>query len=257
MSDVRSPLAGWLGGKYQLSKQIIKRIPDHQCYVEPFAGAAWTLFRKPESQVEVINDINKEIVTLYRVVQNHLEEFIKQFRWILVSRDEYKRRWLERPEALTDIQRAARFYFIHRNTFAGRSSKPSFGTATTSKPRLNLLRVEEELSAVHLRLAQVYIENLPYSDLIRRYDREWAFFYIDPPYWDCEDDYGAGIFGKNDFRLLADQLKSIKGKFLMSINDRPEIRDIFSGFAIEEVEVTYSSSRNSRPKVKELFITNY
>lgn len=257
MSEVRSPLAGWLGGKYQLSKRIIKRLPEHQCYVEPFAGAAWTLFRKPESPVEVINDINKEIVTLYRVVQNHLEEFIKQFRWMLVARDEYLRRWMEKPETLTDIQRAARFYYIHRNSFGGRSSSPSFGTATTSKPRMNLLRVEEELSAVHLRLARVYIENLPYSELIRRYDREMTFFYIDPPYWDCEEDYGKGIFGKDDFDRLADQLAGVKGKFLMSINDTPEIREIFRNFELEEVTVTYSSSRTSRPKARELFVTNY
>ena len=73
----RPPLAGWMGGKSLLAKRIVERIPEHTCYVEPFAGAAWVLFRKPESKVEVINDINKEVVTLYRCIQWHLEEFVR------------------------------------------------------------------------------------------------------------------------------------------------------------------------------------
>lgn len=77
---IRSPLAGWMGGKYQLSKRIVAEIPEHLCYVEPFAGAAWVLFRKPESEVEVINDINRELVTFYRCIQHHLEEFVRYFK---------------------------------------------------------------------------------------------------------------------------------------------------------------------------------
>lgn len=259
MKSVKSPLAGWFGGKYQLSKKIIDRIPEHKCYAEPFSGAAWVLFRKEESECEVVNDINVDVVNLYRVVQNHLEEFAKQFKWILISRKEFERRWLENPETLTDIQRAARFYYLQRNAFAGRvtQGKPSFGTGTTRSPRLDLLRYEEDLTEAHLRLINAYIENLPYSDLIAKYDRKHTFFYLDPPYWDCEEDYGKGIFGKEDFQKIAHQMAGIKGKFLLSINDRPEIREIFSDFNIEQVTVTYSCSRKTRPKVSELFITNY
>ncbi len=254
---IKSPLSGWMGGKYQLSKQIVDLLPDHQCYCEPFAGAAWVLFRKERSKVEVLNDINTDIVTLYRVVQHHLEEFVRWFKWVLVSRDEFQR-WLKaNPETLTDIQRAARFFYIQKNSFAGRVGRsPSFGYAPSSPPRMNLLRIEENLSDAHLRLSQVYIENLPYADLIRRYDRKETFFYIDPPYWDCEDYYGDGIFSKADFDALASQLSNIKGKFLLSLNDTPEVREIFSGFIIDSVSVTYSCS--SKPtKAKEVLIRNY
>jgi DNA adenine methylase len=119
-----------------------------------------------------------------------------------------------------------------------------------------LLRIEEELSASHLRLAQAYIENLPYGNLISRYDREGTFFYIDPPYWDCENDYGKNIFCKDDFAKLVIQLATIKGKFLLSLNDTPEIRELFKAFIFDEAEVVYSVGK-SRNKNKELLIRNY
>lgn len=109
---IRSPLAGWMGGKLQLSKRIVAAIPEHTCYVEPFAGAAWVLFRKLESDVEVINDINRELVTFYRCIQHHLEEFVRYFKWVLVARDEFERLKRVEPDTLTDIQRAARFYYL-------------------------------------------------------------------------------------------------------------------------------------------------
>ena len=86
---IRSPLSGWLGGKFLLSKQIVPMIPAHDCYCEPFAGAAWVFFKKELSKVEVLNDINTDIINLYSVVQHHFEEFIRCFKWVLVSRNEF------------------------------------------------------------------------------------------------------------------------------------------------------------------------
>jgi DNA adenine methylase len=106
----KSPLA-WVGGKSKLTSTIIPLIPAHQCYVEVFAGAAWVLFRKEPSKVEVINDINGDLITLYRVIQNHLEEFVRYFKWSLVSREEFDRLQRVDESTLTDIQRAARFYY--------------------------------------------------------------------------------------------------------------------------------------------------
>lgn len=171
-------MAGWIGGKSQLCKKIILRIPDHTCYVEPFSGAAWIYWKKSESKVEVLNDINKELITRYRVVQNHLEEFVRYFKWTLVSRDEFIRLKQLEPETLTDIQRAARFYYLQRNAFGGKVGCQNFGYATTAAPRLNLLRMEEELSMAHIRLAKTFIECLSYEDVIKRYDRLHTFFIL-------------------------------------------------------------------------------
>jgi DNA adenine methylase len=176
-------LISYLGGKSLLAQKIIPFIPDHKCYCEVFAGAAWLLFKKNPSNVEILNDINSDLVTLYRVVKHHLDEFVRYFRWELVSRDEFERLKGERPETLTDIQRAARFYYLLRNGYASRIANPNFSVAATGRPRFNLLRMEDELSAVHLRLSRVYIENMHYDQFIRRFDKFQTFFYIDPPYY--------------------------------------------------------------------------
>lgn len=251
------PLSGWLGGKSQLSKIIIPKIPEHTCYVEPFAGAAWVFWKKDESKVEVLNDINKDLITLYRVIQNHLEEFVRYFKWSLVSRDEFYRLKIVDPSTLTDIQRAARFYYLQRNSFGGKIEGCNFGYATKGHPRFNLLRIEEELSAAHIRLAQTYIECLGYADIIKRYDKPHTFFYIDPPYWNCEKMYGKDFFSKADFQNLADILENIQGKFILSLNDVPEVREIFAGFKIEEVNVKYTCSKTKNVSAKEILIMNF
>jgi len=250
----------YMGGKSLLAKKIIPKIPEHKCYVEVFAGAAWLLFKKEEttSDVEIINDINLDLVTLYRVVKYHLEEFIRYFKWILVSRDEFYRFRKELPETLTDIQKAVRFYYLLKLGYAARIKDPSFSIATTSKPRLNLLRIEEELSAVHLRLARVYIENRSYAEVFTRFDKSDTFFYIDPPYYGCEDYYGDGIFDRSDFMKLRDILACISGRFILSINDVDHIRDLFRDFRIETIETSYTAAgANKRKHVNELLIMNY
>jgi DNA adenine methylase len=247
-----------MGGKHRLAKQIIERIPEHRCYVEPFSGAAWVLFRKPESTVEVLNDINREIVTLYRCLQWHLEEFVRYFKWVLVSRDEFERLKRVEPDTLTDIQRAARFYYIQQSSFGGRVANPSFGySIRTRGHKLNLLRIEEELSAAHLRLARVFVECLPYGEVISRYDSSETVFYIDPPYWDCEHYYGRGIFAREDFSRLAAQLAGIKGRFLLSLNDTPGVRETFQSFVFEDVSLKYSFPKTHNKSVCELLIRNW
>jgi DNA adenine methylase len=248
----------WVGGKARLADKIIPLIPGHTCYCEVFAGAAWLLFKKPESKSEVINDINVELVTLYRVVQHHLDEFMRYFRWVLVSREEFERLHRVEADTLTDIQRAARFYYMMRTGFSSKVGSTTFGMSTASRPALNLLRMEEDLSAAHLRLARVYIENMPFGALIERYDRPHTFFYVDPPYHGSEDDYGKGLFRREDFAVLAELLGRIKGRFIMSINDTPEIRKLYGRFHVRSVPTRYSVGHADRAvEVRELLVMNF
>lgn len=252
----KSPLA-WLGGKSRLADQIIERMPAHQTYCEVFAGAAWVLFKKPESKVEIINDINSELTNLYRCVKHHLAELVAQFRWMLVARDDFDR-FLQTPaESLTDIQRAARFFYLAKSSFGAKVHKPTFGIAATAAPRLNLLRIEEELSDAHARLARVFIENKPFDQVLQRFDRPGTLFYVDPPYWGCEKDYGEGLFTRDDFARLAALLGACKGKFILSLNDTPGVRETFREFRIEAVKTRYSISATANQAVGEVLITNF
>lgn len=162
------PIIPWVGGKRRLADQLIPRFPPHSCYVELFAGGAALYFLRPPADVEVINDINGELTNLYRVVKHHLEEFMRQFKWALSSREVF--RWLQDTpaETLTDVQRAARFFYLQQHAFGGKVQSQSWGTATTAPP-VNLLRLEETLSAAHLRLTNAYIENLPWLACLERY----------------------------------------------------------------------------------------
>lgn len=242
-----------------MADRIIERLAEHTCYVEPFVGAGWVFFKKHPSKVEVLNDKNGDLVSMYRCIQNHLEEFVKEFRWLLTSREwwnDFKSQM--ESNGLTDIQRGARFYYLQRLSFGGKVEGRTYGTGTTYQRGVNLLRIEEELSQAHMRFNKVQIENLDYQDIIKRYDRAHTMFYIDPPYWNCESYYGKGMFSKDDFLTLATMLASIKGKFLLSLNDTPEVREIFKAFKIEPVTVRYSCSATSnRTMANEVFIMNY
>lgn len=238
-----APIIPWIGGKRRLAKHILPLFPEHTCYVEPFAGAAALFFLKPPVKAEVLNDINGDLVNLYRVVKNHLDEFVRQFRWSLTSRQMYEWAKMASPETLTDIQRAATFYYLQKLAFGGKVESRTFGTATTAGPRLNLLRIEEELSAAHLLLSQTTVEHLPWLQCIDRYDRPHTLFYCDPPYWGTE---GYGVeFGLEQYHLMAEAARRIKGRMIITVNDIAAMREVFAGLPMDRAEIRYTLSGNS------------
>lgn len=251
------PILPWMGGKRRLAKQILPLFKPHTAYVEPFCGGAALFFMKEPAKVEVINDVNGELVNLYRVVKHHLDEFLRQFRWALVSRQEYLWQQKANPETLTDIQRAARFFYLQKLAFGAKVVGQSFGTATTAPPRLNLLRLEEDLSDAHLRLSRTTIERLDWQECIRRYDRPGTLFYLDPPYWGTA---GYGVdFGMEQYEQMAKVALEAKGQVVISVNDIPEMRRVFSGLIIQSTEIRYTVGGNKNPSnaAVELIISNY
>lgn len=252
---MKSPI-NYVGGKSKLAKTIINKLPQHITYCEAYAGAAWVFFCKEPSKVEVINDLDSELVSFYRVVQNHLEEFLRQFKYLLTSREMFNDFKAQRQAGgLTDIQQAARYYYNKRQAFGGKVIGQTFGVDRGRGPRINLLRLEEELSAVHLRLAQVIVEHLPVLDLIKRYDSVDTAFYLDPPYH-SEPCYKHNM-AMPDYEALAAQLATIAGKFVLSINDHPAMREVFGSFNITPVRLKYTIGKDNATEAKELIITNF
>jgi DNA adenine methylase len=217
------------------------------------------LRRSTRPKVEAINDVSGDIATFFRVLQEHYPYFIDMLRWRVASRAEFDRLLALPPERLTDLQRAARFLYLQRLAFGGKVAGRNFGVDARQGARFNVAKLEPLLAEIHERLAGVTIEQLSFETFIGRYDRPGMLFYLDPPYFGCEGDYGAGVFDRADFDRLAAALQPARGKFILSINDTPEIRSTFAGFELLEIETTYTiaSAHGSGTKAGELLVSNY
>jgi DNA adenine methylase len=176
-------------------------------------------------------------------------------RFQLTSRQEFERLMATPPETLTDLERAARFLYLQRLAFGGKVAGRNFGLSHHTPGRFDVSKLGPLLADLNERLSGVIIENLPYADFISRYDAEGVLFYLDPPYFGSEADYGHGLFVRSDFARLAGLLEELKGLFVLSINDTPEIRDIFTRFDLKPVEVSYTIHDGAPKQARELIIT--
>ena len=254
-----APLAPYLGGKFRLSKRIIDKIEQipHKIYAEPFVGMGGIFLRRTKiPKSEVINDINGELVNLYRIVQRYSEELCRSIKFRLTARQEFERLSKIPPETLTDIERAARFLYLQSVAFGGKVTGQSFGVSIDRPARFNFVKMQERIRTVGERLADVTIEQQDFETFIKRYDTKDTLFYLDPPYWGNETDYGKGIFCRANFERLKNILTGIKGKFILSLNDTPQVRELFKDFTIETASVTYSISKTGCCNRSEVIITN-
>ncbi len=246
----------WPGGKTRLLQHLLPLLSDnpHTCYVEAFAGGAAVLFnRDPPAKVEVLNDTHGELVRLYRVVAHHLDEFVRQFRWSLTSREMFRWAQLQHVDTLTDIQRAARFFYLQRLAFGGKVAGRTFGTSATVPKRINLLRLEEDLSAAHLRLHGVVIEQLPWEACVARYDTPGTLFLFDPPYWQTEG-YG-GAFPIEEYDRLAEVMAGLQGDAILTINDHPDMRVRFDRFPVRTVGIDYTIGGGRMARRERIYTT--
>ena len=250
------PAAPYIGGKRNLARRLVSLIQDvpHRTYAEPFVGMGGIFLRRPSRpQAEVINDWSRDVSNFYRVLQVHFVAFLDMLRFQITTRAEFERLVSVDPDTLTDLQRAARFLFLQRTAFGGKVDGRNFGVSRHRPGRMDVTRLQAELEALHERMASVTIERLPWRSFIDRYDTAETLFYLDPPYYGCENDYGRDMFERSEFAQMAEVLGRLKGRFILSINDRPEVREIFSAFAFDEADVTYSVS-GEPTAAKELII---
>jgi DNA adenine methylase len=245
----------WVGGKRNLRDKIIARFPlSFTRFVEVFGGAGWVLFGKEPGGFEVYNDFNANLVNLFRVVKQKPEKLIAELDWSLNSRTEFEhiRDLFARKVKMNPVVRAAHFFRLIKMSYG--SKCVSFG----GQP-CDMERGYPSIRAAHRRLGNVVIENRDFEALIRQYDREDAFFYCDPPYFGTEDYYLDVGFTQADHIRLRDALTGLQGKFLLSYNDCPFIRDLYQGFHIEEVTRLNNMAQRFEggAEYAELFIANY
>jgi len=258
VSPVR-PAAGYLGGKRNLARRLVERIAavPHTTYAEVFVGMGGVFLRRTaRPRVEVINDWSEDVSTFFRVLQRHYVAFVDMLRYQVTSRAAFEKLAALEPASLTDLERAARFLYLQRLAFAGKVADRNFGVSVGRPASFDVTKLVPLLEAVHDRMAGVVIERMLWAAFIDRYDRPGTLFYLDPPYYGSENDYGRGMFCRDEFAVMADRLARLQGRFILSLNDRPEVRDIFSGFAIEAVRTTYTlDAKNNAKAAGELIIT--
>ena len=261
MTVDRKCLINWVGGKRLLRKTIAPLIPkDIKSYIEPFGGGGWVLFYKDRwADLEIYNDLDGRLVNLFRIVKYHPNALKEELKYLLGSREMFFQ--FLNGTFITDIQKAAQFLFLITRSFGGRGD--TFGTVKkssggASKSQRNILT---KIDAIHERLDKVMIENRDFEKLIKQYDFEDAFFYCDPPY---TSGCGYEVTSTTDFdhERLRDVLKDIKGRFLLSYDDSPKVRELYKGYEMIEVErqngINNREGTNRANKVyKELLIANY
>lgn len=240
----------WAGGKSRLRAKIIELFPPHSCYVEPFSGAAWVLFAKAPSDVEVINDIDQELINFFRVVKSKPKEFMRSFDLDLISRAEFDRLAGLDPTHMDDIERAHRFYYIIMAGWGGELAYPRIQTSITDGGHGNRLfgaikTLRSRIQPIHERLSTVIIENLDWRECISRYDSPNTLMYLDPPYPDNPINYVHNMRDWSEHQELAENLRTTQCKWILSSYDSPRVKTLYRGFRFRKVQAS-SGMRTSR-----------
>lgn len=258
---MESPIK-WVGGKRNIRKLLVSMMPEHMQYVEVFGGAGWVLFEKPKSKLEIFNDLNGDLINFYKVVQNSekCQQMIDKFSILPKSRELFDSYKIEIDNETNDINKAVMFYYLLKLTFGGDLINPRYTIANDGRKGINYDKIPDEFWKLHKRLQDVYIENKDYKYIINKYDRKDGnvVFYLDPPYLDTFG-YKTDKFTYENYKEMKELLDKVNGKWILTCNDKPELRKLFSDNYIFDNKVHYSISGSSEAckDYNELIITNY
>jgi DNA adenine methylase len=252
-----------VGGKAYLSQWLCSFLPEHICYVEPFAGGAKLLFSKEPSPVEILNDIDNNLVNLYRVIQNNQkrEKLINLLNETPYSRSVFQS--LKHSEPENEIEKAVRYFYLCRTSFAGDMKRGGFGApskGTGRNPARTLRTAIDSLDIIADRLKNTVIECLDYTDCIQRYDSETTLFYCDPPYLNTEHYYGKDCFTLEDHYRLSELLYGIKGHAMVSHYANELYDRLYKGwhrYEYKSFKGSHKSNGETKPVTVECLYTNF
>ena len=252
----------YMGGKFELSRTLIPMLAPHSRYIEVFAGGLSMFYRKHQVEWNVVNDKDGDIVNLYESIRTKFDEFKKHAYWMIKGREPFLRYRGELHESklidIPDPERAAKYYYVIRNAF----NRNINATVTKTSKSWNT-RLLKDLDYSRQRLNNVLIENLDFMDLLDKYPpREDDMWYLDPPYMVAGErgDYYFFDFDMDDHIKLASMCKEIdsaNGKFMVSYDDRKEIRDLYKDYNIQIIKTIYAGQQHNRVEKNELVIMNY
>lgn len=219
----------YIGGKSQMAPWIISHLPDHDCYVEPFAGSAAVLIRKPRSTVEVLNDRDRDIVHFFNTLRTQPDELSEFIANTPYSRQLYKEWADEYYSGRRDddpVARAGKWLYLRYASFGGKYGRKTgwkrASVRNRQPPSKNWANVEQRIYTIRDRLRGAEIECLDYQDVIQRYDSKRTVFYCDPPYVEAADDYYRVSDSDFPHDELAQTLLEIDGAAIVSYTDAPE-----------------------------------
>lgn len=219
---MKKVLIGYFGGKFYLAPKLIPLFPDHHCYCEVFGGAAHVLLQKPRSKVEVYNDIDSNVYTLFKVLRNEkaFEKFCDMCQLTPYSREQKEecRKLLFGDTKLSEVEQAWCFYVIAQQGFGGVIESTSWSFSIRENVSLTFRNKISNLPFIVDRLRDVQVENRDFAFVLETYDRPDTFFYLDPPYLPetRRDGEYLNEMSYEDHERLVDILKSIKGKVMLS-----------------------------------------
>ena len=254
-----------VGGKAYLSQWLCSFLPEHTLYCEPFAGGAKLFFAKKPSLVEILNDLDNNLVNLYRCIQNaeKRQKLINILNETPYSRSVFQN-WKYGDEmTLNDIEKAGRYFFLCKASFAGDVERGGFGIpskGTGRNPARTFRTAIDSLDIIADRLKNVVIECLDYSDCIQRYDSPNTLFYVDPPYLNTEDYYGKGCFTLEDHHKLAELLHNIKGHAMITHYSNELYNSLYKGWNLCEYQSfknSHKSEGEEKPKTVEVLYCNF
>src|SRR3990167_6033921 len=262
---LKSPISR-MGGKYYLTGWLSQYIPEHTVYVEPFCGAGHLLFSKEPSQVEVINDADSRLISFFELLKDDTKRsrLIQTLDNMLYSRrlwQNIRSMWKQGNLPQDEIERVSQWFYLNRSTFAGDQKRGGFAmpSITGRNPVQSFRNAVDSLKAIAERLRNVCIENLPYAEVIRRYDSETTLFYCDPPYWDSEHYYGDS-FSHEDHHRLSELLHGKKGQAMVSRYSNGLYDDLYRGwnrYEYQSFKGSYKSEGEEKPKTNEVLYTNF
>lgn len=257
---MKTPIT-YYGGKQSMLKHILPLIPEHETYTESFCGGCAVFFAKEPAKCEVINDLNKGLINFYTVVQREYPRLAKEIKSTLHSRDMHTHALHinKFPQFFTSVQWAWAIWTLSHMSFASKIGS-SFGYDRDGKTRKAIINSGNNFTE-HLcsRLQNATIENDNALNIISRFDSDYAFHFVDPPYVNSNCGHYSGTFTEGDLENLLILLSEVKGKFMLTMFPHNSIESAATkfGWTIHRIERNITASKTVRRKQEEWIVCNY